>query len=72
MTRERALELADNLVNDYHEDARAAIVDTILAVVAEEREACAKIAEGSGDCGNSHCEVCNRDRAVSAEIRERK
>lgn len=46
MTRERALELARTAINRTHAcGGVASIADSILAAVAEENEACAKIAD---------------------------
>ncbi len=47
MTRERALELAERYWNGAYpaQNIAGVIADAILAAVAEEREACAKIAE---------------------------
>lgn len=64
MTRERALELAEWAVKGY-------IADAIMIGVAEEREACAKIADGQREqAGNTPDWYCACG-CIADEIRER-
>lgn len=66
MTRERALELAQQHWNMARPEANIAgvIAEAILAVVSEEREFCAKLAD---ECGYEHGDA----EDVAREIRAR-
>lgn len=71
MTRERALDLAQWAIRDDRPERlreESNIAEVILAAVAEEREACAKIA-AQNDCNEDQWDLCARH--IAGQIRDR-